>query len=159
MSLYDHPFPELGRTLGAELLRPTHLYTQEVLTLLDPAQTIDVKALAHITGDGLLNLSRVPSRVTFVIDTFPSPPPIFSIIQQLGGIADPDMFEVFNMGIGFCLVVPEAQADRTLQLVTGLGKQAWRLGHVTDRGTEDWEVVIHTPDVRLRGKGKSFSSF
>ena len=159
VSLYDKPFPELGRTLGEELLRPTHIYTQEILPLLDPEQDIDVKALAHITGDGFLNLSRVPARVTFVIETFPSPPPIFSIIQQLGEIADPEIFEVFNMGIGFCLVVPEHQADRTLELVGRFGKKAYRLGHVTDRYPEDWEVVIHTPDVRLRGKGKSFTSF
>lgn len=159
VSLYDKPFPELGRTLGEELLRPTHIYTQEVLPLLDPEQGIDVKALAHITGDGLLNLSRVPAQVAFVIDTFPAPLPVFSIIQQLGGIADPEMFEVFNMGIGFCLVVPETQADRTLDLVGRFGKKAYRLGRVTDRDRENWEVVIHTPDVRLRGKGKSFSSF
>ena len=159
VSLYDKPFPELGRTLGEELLQPTHIYTREVLPLLDPEQDIDVKALAHITGDGLLNLSRVPAQVTFVIDAFPAPPPVFSIIQQLGGIADPEMFEVFNMGIGFCLVVPENQADRTLELVDRFGKKAYRLGHVTDRDPEDWEVVIYTPDVRLRGKGKTFSSF
>ena len=107
MSLYEKTFPELGRSLGEELLQPTHIYTQEVLPLLEAKQDIDVKALAHITGDGFLNLSRVPSHVTFVIDTFPSPPPIFSILQQLGGIADPEMFEVFNMGIGFCVVVPK----------------------------------------------------
>ena len=159
VSLYDKQFPELGGNLGEELLQPTHIYTQEVLPLLDVEQGIDVKALAHITGDGLLNLSRVPSRVTFVIDTLPTRPPVFSVIQQLGGIADPEMFEVFNMGIGFCLVVPDNQADRTLDLVTKSGKQACRLGHVTDRGPEDWEVVIHTHDLRLRGKGKSFSSF
>ena len=159
VSLYEKTFPELGRSLGEALLQPTHIYTQEVLPLLDPEQDIDVKALAHITGDGFLNLSRVPSRVTFVIETFPSPPPIFSLLQQLGGIADPEMFEVFNMGIGFCLVVPDSQADRTLDLVTKSGKQAYRLGHVTDRNREDWEVVIHTPDLRLRGKGKTFSSF
>ena len=159
VSLYEKTFPELGRSLGEALLQPTHIYTQEVLPLLDPEQDIDVKALAHITGDGFLNLSRVPSKVTFVIETFPSPPPIFSILQQLGGIADPEMFEVFNMGIGFCLVVPDSQADRTLELVSRFGKQAYRLGHVTDRNREDWQVVIHTPDLRLRGKGKSFSSF
>ena len=159
VSLYEKTFPELGRSLGEALLQPTHIYTQEVLPLLDPEQDIDVKALAHITGDGFLNLSRVPSRVTFVIETFPSPPPIFSLLQQLGGIADPEMFEVFNMGIGFCLVVPDSQADRTLELVSRFGKQAYRLGHVTDRNREDWQVVIHTPDLRLRGKGKSFSSF
>ena len=159
VSLYEKTFPELGRSLGEALLQPTHIYTQEVLPLLDPEQDIDVKALAHITGDGFLNLSRVPSKVTFVIETFPSPPPIFSLLQQLGGIADPEMFEVFNMGIGFCLVVPDSQADRTLELVSRFGKQAYRLGHVTDRNREDWQVVIHTPDLRLRGKGKSFSSF
>ena len=159
VSLYDKWFPELGRSLGEEFLQPTHIYTQEVLPLLEAESGIDVKALAHMTGDGFLNLSRVPSRVTFVIDTFPPPPPIFSIIQQLGGIADAEMFEVFNMGIGFCLVVPETQADKALELVGGFGKKAYRLGHVTDRDPEEWEVVIHTHDLRLRGKGKSFSSF
>ncbi len=158
-ALYEKRFPELGRSLGEALLQPTHIYTQEVLPLLEAEQDIDVKALVHITGDGFLNLSRVPSRVSFVIDTFPSPPPIFSILQKLGGIADPEMFEVFNMGIGFCLVVPENQADRTLQLATRFGKKAYRLGHVTDRDREDWEVVIQTHDLRLRGKGKIFSSF
>ena len=159
VSLYDKRFPELGRSLGEELLQPTHIYTKEILPLLEADSDIDVKALAHVTGDGLLNLSRVPSRVTFVIDAFPSPPPVFSIIQKLGGIADPEMFEVFNMGIGFCLVVPENQTDRTFDLVTKSGKQACRLGHVTDRDREGWEVVIQTHDLRLHGKGKSFSSF
>lgn len=159
VSLYEKRFPELGRSLGEELLQPTHIYTQEILPLLEADSDIDVKALFHITGDGFLNLSRVPPRVTFVIETFPSLPPIFSILQQLGGIADPEMFEVFNMGIGFCLVVPEGQANRTLELVTKFGKKAYRLGHVTDRDPEDWEVVIQTHDWRLRGKGKSFSSF
>ena len=158
-ALYEKQFPELDRSLGEELLKPTHIYTQEVLPLLNAEQDIEVKALVHITGDGFLNLSRVPSRVTFVIDTFPSPPPIFSILQQLGGIADPEMFEVFNMGIGFCLVVPESQADKTLQLAAKFEKKAYRLGHVTDRDSEDWEVVIQTHDLRLRGKKKHFSSF
>ena len=158
-ALYEKQFPELDRSLGEELLKPTHIYTQEVLPLLNAEQDIEVKALVHITGDGFLNLSRVPSRVTFVIDTFPSPPPIFSILQQLGGIADPEMFEVFNMGIGFCLVVPESQADKTLQLAAKFEKKAYRLGSVTDRDREDWEVVIHTRDLRLRGKGKTFESF
>lgn len=158
-SLYEKRYPELGRSLGEELLQPTHIYTQEILPLLEADSDIDVKALFHITGDGFLNLNRVPPQVTFVIETFPSPPPIFSILQKLGGIADPEMFEVFNMGIGFCLVVPENQTDRTLELVTRFGKKAYRLGHVTDRDPEDWEVVIQAHELRLRGKGKSFSSF
>ncbi len=159
MSLYDKRFPELGgRALGEELLKPTHIYTREVLPLLNAEQGIEVKALAHLTGDGFLNLSRVPPNVSFVIDTLPPPPPIFPILQQLGGIADPDMFEVFNMGIGFCLVVPEHQADKTLRLVTRFGKKAYRIGHVTDRDCDGWEVLIKTDAVSLRGKDKHFHS-
>lgn len=159
VTLYDKRYPELGRSLGEELLQPTHIYTREILPLLDPEQDIDVKALFHITGDGFLNMNRVSPQVTFVIETFPPPPPIFSVIQELGKIDDWEMFEVFNMGIGFCLVVPENQADRTLELVRRFGKEAWRLGHVTDRDPENWEVVIKTEDWQLRGKGKTFSSF
>ncbi len=159
VSLYDKRFPELGgRSLGEELLKPTHIYTREVLPLLNAEQGVEVKALMHLTGDGFLNLSRVPPKVSFVIDTLPPPPPIFSILQRLGGISDPEMFEVFNMGIGFCLVVPERQADKTLQLVTRFGKQAHRIGYVTDRDCDGWEVLIQTGDVQLRGKAKHFSS-
>ena len=158
VSLYDTRFPELGgRSLGEELLKPTHIYTREVLPLLDAEQGIEVKALAHLTGDGFLNLSRVPPTVSFVIDTLPPPPPVFSIIQRLGGIADAEMFEVFNMGIGFCLVVPEHQVDATLRLVTRFGKQAHRIGHVTARDRDNWEVIIKTGNVSLRGKDKHFS--
>ncbi len=157
-ALYEKQFPELDRSLGEELLEPTHIYTQEILPLLNEQHDIEVKALVHITGDGFMNLSRVDchSLFTFVIDDFPSPLPIFSIIQQLGGIADTEMFEVFNMGIGFCLVVPERHADKTLELAKRFGKKAKRIGHVTERDSEDWEVVIQTDDVRLQGKRKKF---
>lgn len=157
-SLYHQRFPELDRSLGEELLKPTHIYTREILPILNAEHDVEVKALIHVTGDGFLNLSRVPSRVSFVIEAFPSPPPIFSIIQQLGGISDAEMFEVFNMGIGFCLVVPENQTDKVLELVTKFEKKAYRLGYVTDRDPDGWEVLIRTGDVRLRGKEKHFSA-
>ena len=158
VSLYDKRFPELGGpSLGDVLLKPTHIYTREVLPLLDAEQGIAVKALAHLTGDGFLNLARVPPNVSFVIDALPPPPPVFPILQQLGGISDAEMFEVFNMGIGFCLVVPEHQADNTLRLVTRFGKQAHRIGHVTDRDRDGWEVLIKTNGVSIRGKGKRFN--
>ena len=159
VSLYDKRFPELGgRSLGEELLKPTHIYTREVLPLLHAEQGVEVKALAHLTGDGFLNLSRIPPKVSFVIDTLPPSPPIFSILQRLGGLSDAEMFAVFNMGIGFCLVVPECQTDTVLRLVTRFGKKAYRIGHVTDRDQEGWEVLIKTGNVRLRGKDKQFSS-
>ena len=158
-SLYNTRFPELGGvTLGEALLTPTHIYTREILPLLHGECHIDIKALAHLTGDGLLNLSRVPPSVSFVIDALPPPPPVFTILQRLGGLADADMFEVFNMGIGFCLVVPESQADTTLRLVTRFGKHAHRIGRVTDRERDGADVVIATAAVQLRGNAKHFHS-
>ena len=60
-----------------------------------------VKALANITGDGLLNLLRVAAPVGFVIDALIEPHPIFPLIQRHAEVDDAEMFEVFNMGIGF----------------------------------------------------------
>ncbi|MDD9820883.1 MAG: phosphoribosylformylglycinamidine cyclo-ligase [Nitrospira sp.] len=160
VSLYDKPYAELGgQSLGKELLKPTHIYTREVLPLLNGEGNLDVRALIHLTGDGFLNLARVRSRVTFVLDTLPPLPPVFPILQRLGGVAAAEMFAVFNMGIGFCLVVPAHQADRTIQLVTRFGKRACRIGYVADRDRDDWEVIIKTCDVRLRGKGSRFETF
>jgi len=159
VSLYEKSSPEISRSLGEELLQPTFIYTQEVLNIIKTEQGIDVKALIHITSDGFLNLSRVLSEVSFVIDDLPPPPPIFSIIQKLGKISDPEMFEVFNMGIGFCIVVPESQAEKTLNLATKFKKKAYRIGYVADRDIGGWEVFIKTDGYRLRGKEKKFSSF
>ncbi|HUC09367.1 MAG TPA: phosphoribosylformylglycinamidine cyclo-ligase, partial [Stellaceae bacterium] len=99
----DTHFPELGCTLGEELLRPTLIYVPEILEVLDKIPS--VKAMIHITGDGLLNLPRVDAEIGFVLDDLPPPPPLFGLIEKLGGVSRAEMFEVYNMGIGFCLVV------------------------------------------------------
>ena len=74
-------------------------------------QVAGVKALINITSDGLLNLTRVAAAVGFVIDRLIEPHPIFGLIQRLAKVDDSEMFEVFNMGIGFCYVVDPADAD------------------------------------------------
>ena len=73
-------FAELGGELGDELLRPTHIYVPEILDLLAAVTT--VKALVHITGDGLLNLPRVAAEIGFVLDALPPPPPIFLTMMR-----------------------------------------------------------------------------
>src|SRR5262249_27047835 len=109
---FDRRVPELGRALGEELLEPTRIYVPEGMAML--AAGLPVRALAHITSGGFLNLERIeaeqdgPLPVGYAIDFLPEPPPIFSLIQRLGGIADEEMYRVFNMGIGFCLVVSES---------------------------------------------------
>src|SRR3974390_2448811 len=105
----DHKFDELATTLGEELLRPTDIYVPEAMEILESVP--GVKALINITSDGLLNLTRVDSAVGFEIDRLIEPQPVFALIQKLAGVADSEMYEVFNMGIGFCYVVDPAAAD------------------------------------------------
>ena len=146
----DHVVPALDRTLGAELLRPTHIYVPEMLEVL--AHVRSVKALIHITGDGLLNLPRVAAAVGFELDNFPAPPPIFDLIEEQGGVSRAEMFEVFNMGIGFCVVVAAADAEATLAVLAAHGRQASVIGHAV----ADPAKSVRLPQHKLIGSGKKF---
>ncbi|MBI2955616.1 MAG: phosphoribosylformylglycinamidine cyclo-ligase [Chloroflexi bacterium] len=143
-------FDELGRTLGEEILEPTRIYVPEIMDVLKA--NIAVKALAHITGDGFLNLSRVSSDTGFVIEYLPPPHPIFDLIQRVGGIADEEMFQVYNMGIGFCVVVPPADADDVIAIARHHGVEAFRIG----RTVRDAEKRVTIEPRRLVSKGNTF---
>ncbi len=139
--------PELGCSLGDELLRPTHIYVREALALLD--QGIAVKAMMHITGDGFLNLSRVAAEFGFVVDAPPPLPPIFGLLQR-GPIPDAEMYRVFNMGVGFCFVVTPEAVDQTIAIVAAHGKHAQVIGHaVPDPGRR---IRITPADLISEGK-------
>jgi len=115
----DQQLDELGRSVGEELLEPTRIVVKPVLALLEAVK--EVKALAHITGDGLLNLLRVKSEVGFEIGDLPETPPIFRLIQEAGKVDDAEMFRVFNMGIGFAVVVAKDSADSALRALHSAG--------------------------------------
>lgn len=100
---------DLGTTVGEELLRPTAIYVKAVVEML--AARLRIKALVHVTGDGFLNLARVQAEAGCVIEEPLPAQPIFSLIQRCGDVADAEMFSVFNMGTGFCLVVDPADAS------------------------------------------------
>ena len=121
---------ELGETVGEALLRPTHIYVREALDLLE--SDVPVHALNHITGDGFLNLSRVEARVGMRLDALPDAPPVFASIQRLGGIAEAEMYRVFNMGVGFCAIVPPAHEARAIAILGAHGKACRRIGTVVD---------------------------
>jgi phosphoribosylformylglycinamidine cyclo-ligase len=147
--LFDHAHlapttfvDELGTTVGEELLKPTRIYVRPILTLL---QRMPVKALVHITGGGVRNLLRVQTPCTFVLDAMPEPPPIFSLLQRLGDIADAEMFTTFNMGIGFCVVVASEHADKALQILREAGERAQVIGQVAALG----ERQVQLPQRRL----------
>jgi phosphoribosylformylglycinamidine cyclo-ligase len=91
----------------------------------------NVKALAHITSDGLINLTRVKAPVSYVIDNLPPLPPIFSLVQRYANVSTAEMYQVYNMGIGFCVVVEPSSADDVIKIVNRHGRQAWKIGHAT----------------------------
>jgi phosphoribosylformylglycinamidine cyclo-ligase len=141
--------PELaGASVADALLEPTVIYVRAVLELL--RSDVAVHGLAHITGGGLLNLLRLnPTRpgVGFEI-TAPLPVlPVFSFIAELGGVPAAEMWEVFNMGCGFCAVVPAADAERAVELLAGRHPGSAIIGRVTDAGGR-----VSVPSVGIEGE-------
>jgi len=127
----DAPVPELGGvTLADALLWPHRCYAPAVLPLLDLSPT-PIKAMAHLTGGGFVdNIPRVlPEGVGVAVDKSTwDVPPLFRLIGDTGGVAEEEMFRVFNMGIGFVLIVASRDADDTLGHLRELGETAYRLG-------------------------------
>jgi phosphoribosylformylglycinamidine cyclo-ligase len=140
--------PGLGRPLAEELLEPTVIYVRAALEML---RTLDVHGLAHITGDGLLNLLRLRAGVSFEIDTPLEPPPIFALIARLGGIAPREMHEVFNMGTGLVVAVAAAEADAVCRIAAAHGHRAATIGRIVDDGRG--EVRLPAAGLVLGGTG------
>jgi phosphoribosylformylglycinamidine cyclo-ligase len=135
-ALADVPLDDerLGRPLGDVLLEPTQIYVRAILELL--RSEVEVRGLAHITGDGFDNLLRLEAEVGYEIDDPLPVPPIFDLIQELGGVSDEEMREVFNMGCGFCCVVAAGDEERALELLRSHYPDARRVGRATDRASE-----------------------
>jgi len=106
-------YPELGRTLGEELLEPHRCYYHQLKPLLP-----FIKGMAHITGGGLIdNVPRVlPQRVTALFHSQAwAVPPIFQLIQQQGNIYRVEMYRIFNMGIGMVLVCSPGDVNKLVK--------------------------------------------
>lgn len=103
----------LSRKIGLELLEPTAIYVREVLELV---RNHDVRGMANITGGGLRNLLRINKGVGFEISDPMPRSPIFAVMQDLGGVTDHEMYQTFNMGMGFSIVVPESEGDEVVEL-------------------------------------------
>ena len=132
LSLDDRP-PELGGgTVADALLEPTVIYVRAVLELL--RSDVPVHGLAHITGDGLENLLRLNPAVGFDVSEPLPVPPVFALIAARGGVDAAEMWRVFNMGCGFCAIVPTAHGDAAVEILAAHHPGTRRIGTVTDRG-------------------------
>jgi phosphoribosylformylglycinamidine cyclo-ligase len=121
----------LGRTVGEELLRPTRIYVKPVLGLLRAG--LPIRAMAHITGGGLTgNLPRVlPPGCRAVIErgTWPVAQ-VFRWLQQRGQVDEAEMYRVFNMGIGFVLVLPARRSTNAIARLWLARVPAFRIGEI-----------------------------
>lgn len=133
-----HFVPEFGCSVGEELLKPTRIYVKPVLEL---TKQVPVKALVHITGGGFLNLLRVQTPCEFVIDSLPETPAIFTVIQRMGQVPDPEMFTTFNMGIGFCIVVASEDSDKAITILQSQSEQPQIIGHIGGVGERKVKVL------------------
>ena len=146
LSLGDRPAQLGGASVADVLLEPTVIYVRAILELL--RSEVPVHGLAHITGGGLLNLLRLGDGIGFEI-TEPLPvTPVFSLIAELGDVPAAEMWEVFNMGCGFCAVVAAGDADRAVALLSARHPAAAVIGRVNDaRGR------VSVPRLGIEGEG------
>lgn len=138
----DLQAPLGSQRLGDALLAPTRIYVKPLLALIE---RISVKAMAHITGGGLLeNLPRVfPETLQAEIDlsswTWPD---VFTWLAEQGGVVQREMYRTFNCGVGMVIIVAEQDADATLRLLNAAGEKAWRLGRMSALQNQAEPVVL-----------------
>ncbi len=126
-------YPEFNKTLGEELLTPTKIYVKAIKHLLK--NNVDIKGMCHITGGGFFeNVPRMLKDnlgVEINIKSFPRPE-IFNLIMKTGNIDEKEMYNVFNMGIGFILAVEEKDVEDTLNKLKEINEEAYVIGKVTN---------------------------
>jgi phosphoribosylformylglycinamidine cyclo-ligase len=115
-------------TLGDELLRPTTIYVPHFKALRE--SDLAIRGIAHITGSGFRKLLRL-GKFRYVIEKYPNPPPIFTLIQKIGNVEWKEMFSTFNMGIGLIVIVPEEDVDDSIKILSPFD-EVFRLGRVEE---------------------------
>ena len=126
------PRPGGTKPLGVELLTASRIYVAASEALADLP---GITGFAHISGGGVRNLPRLHRRVQFVLDAWPRPPKLFQWIAEVGGVAPREMYQTFNMGIGFVVVTRPAASECALWALARAGYPDARvIGHVA-RGT------------------------
>jgi phosphoribosylformylglycinamidine cyclo-ligase len=137
----DETIPELGKTIGEELLTPTRIYAATVKGLL---KDLPIHGIAHITGGGISdNLVRVVPQACNILIRKESwdVPPIFSFLQQAGNISEKEMARAFNMGLGMIIVVPDNAVLDVLQRVEAMNDRAFVIGEIRDRRETDKRLI------------------
>ena len=121
------------KELGKKLVEPTRIYVKEVMELINQ---VNVNGIAHITGGGLDNISRINDNFQYVIDNPLPVPSVFDWLQEKGNIETKEMYRTFNMGMGMIIIIDKADAEKSVSI---LGKHAQVIGSV-----ENGKGVTHS---------------
>ncbi|MDA8139351.1 MAG: phosphoribosylformylglycinamidine cyclo-ligase [Desulfobacteraceae bacterium] len=131
--------PELGKTLGEELLSPTRIYSETIQNLV---RGLPIKGLAHITGGGIvLNTLRIIPQACGIAlkrDSW-EVPPIFTFLKEAGKVEEHEMLRIFNNGIGLVAVVPENAVQDVLARLSAMKEKAFVIGSIVERPASDEE--------------------
>lgn len=142
MTVAKH-MPELGTTLGEELLKPTRIYAKPIKEILSAYRRKKaIKGIVHITGGGLLeNIPRILPQQTAVeirANSWPVPV-IFKLIRKMGNVPNQEMYRVFNMGLGLILIADPYFVDAIMHRLDDSGEKAYLIGKVT-RGEQEVRI-------------------
>jgi phosphoribosylformylglycinamidine cyclo-ligase len=131
-----------GRPLADVLMAPTRIYVKPLLALMEK---IDVHGMVHITGGGLVeNIPRVlqPDLTAELQREGWTMPPLFSWLQQHGGVADTEMHRVFNCGIGMAVIVSRDDADAAIDQLSAAGESVSRIGQIRARQGDEAQTIV-----------------
>jgi phosphoribosylformylglycinamidine cyclo-ligase len=149
MTLADR-VPGTARHLDDALLQPTRVYVRAVEALWEAG--VAPRGLVNISGGGLLNLGRLAADVSYELDALPAPPPIFTLIAEAGQVPAATMYATFNMGTGFCVIVPPSRQQAAIAALKAAGEEPARVGWVTSRPGR----TVSIPSAGLKGRGDTF---
>jgi phosphoribosylformylglycinamidine cyclo-ligase len=131
---YNDLMPNSNKTIGEELLTPTRIYFE----IIELVKKCDVHGLAHITGSGLLKLHRITGFGFEITDPL-EPQPIFRFLKELGKVDNAEMYRTFNMGMGFVVVVPEAEVKSACRIM-GPGSKV--IGSIAKEGLKAGDLRL-----------------
>ncbi len=130
-----------GKPLADHLLAPTRIYVKSVLDLI---ASVDVHAIAHLTGGGFWeNIPRVLPDNTRRSSMSPPRqwPSVFNWLQTAGNVSQHEMYRTFNCGVGMIIALPAAEADKAIALLNDKGENAWKIGYIKASDSEQRVVI------------------
>jgi phosphoribosylformylglycinamidine cyclo-ligase len=130
---------ETNQTIGEMILAPTRIYVRPIVTLIEN-DNIPIHGLLHVTGGSFTKFSRLNNRVNYRLDSLPVPTDIFKLIQKEGHIRIKEMYKTFNMGIGFCLVIPGSSVDNAIETIERYGMSCSCIGRIIGPGSGNIQI-------------------